>query len=429
MRLRGGFTVLSFAAVAAVAGTASAGAQALAPKEQLGKSIYFDQHLSINQNEACAACHAPEVGFTGPIDLINAHGSVYEGSVPGRFGNRKPPSAAYATVSPVLFVDHKGLFTGGNFWDGRATGEKLGNPAADQAQGPFLNPREQGLSDSACVVYNVCNPAVPGDYPVSFQSVWGEGACAISWPVDVLTACATEGSTVTLSAGDRAKVESAYDEIALSIAAYEASAEVNAFSSEFDATFGGKVQLSREAQRGFALFRGKAKCHRCHVSNAQRPLFTDFTYDNLGVPRNPENPVYDYDSSFVDHGLGGFLATRQDYASYAEDNDGKQKVPTLRNVGKGSCEAGYSPCIVKAYTHNGYFKSLLGIVHFYNTRDVLPTCAGDFTEAEALAANCWPLPEVAENVNRDELGDLGLTLNEEEAIVAFLLSLSDGFTP
>ena len=122
-------------------------------------------------------------------------------------------------------------------------------------------------------------------------------------------------------------------------------------------------------------------------------------------------------------------------AGYDEDvyeaEWGKQKVPTLRNVGKGSCEAEPEnpDCIVKAYAHNGYFKTLEGIVHFYNTRDVKPVCPGLYTEAEALAADCWPAPEVAENVNTDELGDLGLTAEEEAAIVAFLKTLSDGFEP
>ena len=103
----------------------------------------------------------------------------------------------------------------------------------------------------------------------------------------------------------------------------------------------------------------------------------------------------------------------------------------MRNVGKGSCEAEPEnpDCIVKAYAHNGYFKSLEGIVHFYNTRDVKPECPGPYTEAQALAEDCWPPPEVAENVNTDELGDLGLTPEEEAAIVAFLKTLSDGYVP
>ena len=94
------------------------------------------------------------------------HGAVYEGSIAGRFGNRKPPSAAYATQSPILNVDRHSLWTGGNFWDGRATGEKLGNPAADQAQGPFLNPAEQALPDSACVVYRAWTT------PAAMSSLW-----------------------------------------------------------------------------------------------------------------------------------------------------------------------------------------------------------------------------------------------------------------
>jgi cytochrome c peroxidase len=391
----------------------------LTSKEQLGKSIFFDINLSIDRNQACAVCHGPAAGWTGPNPMINAMGAVYEGSIAGRFGNRKPPSAAYATQSPILYVDKKGTFVGGNFWDGRATGEKLGNPAADQAQGPFLNPKEQGLPDSACVVYRVCNAIT---YPVSFEDVWGADACAITWPPDIETVCATEGATVALSTEDRAKSNTAYNNIALSIAAYEASPAVNAFTSKHDYSLKGLAQLSQQERIGFALFQGKGS--RCHVSNGPQALFTDYTFDNLGVPKNPENPVYDYDPTFVDLGLGGFLATRPDYESYAQENKGKQKVPTLRNL-----DLRPSPGFVKAYSHNGYFKSLEGIVHFYNTRDVLPTCPDDYTEAQALAANCWPAPEVAENVNTTELGNLGLTPEEEAAIVAFLKTLSDGYMP
>jgi cytochrome c peroxidase len=317
-------------------------------------------------------------------------------------------------------LDKHETWTGGNFWDGRATGEKLGNPAADQAQGPFLNPVEQALPDSACVVHRVCTAP---DYPVTFEDVWGADSCAIAWPADIETACAAEGTSVALSDADRAKSDMAYDQIALSIATYEASPEVNAFTSKYDQTFGGKVKLDKQEQRGYALFRGKAKCALCHPANGQEALFTDFTFDNLGVPQNPENPAGTA-PGFVDRGLGGFLEA----AGWPEDvyltELGKQKVPTLRNVDKGP-----SDDFVKAYTHNGYFKTLEGIVHFYNTRDVKPVCPGAFTEAEALAANCWPSPEVADNVNTDELGDLGLTTEEEAAVVAFLKTLSDGYVP
>lgn len=363
----------------------------------LGKLIFFDQNLSINNNQSCASCHDPEWGFTGPLSEVNAAGAVYEGSVPGMFGNRKPPSAAYATLSPILHFD-KGLFVGGNFWDGRATGEKLGNPAADQAQGPFLAPPEQALATPADVVERVC----ASSYADMFEAVWGAEVC------------------------EAANVDAAYDAIALSIAAYEDSPEVNAFSSKYDAYLAGMAALTREERKGLSLFKGKGKCAKCHVlgkGHGKEPaLFTDFTYDNLGVPANPENPVYSYDASFVDYGLGGFLATMPDYQAMASAFDGMQKVPTLRNVDRRPDAEG-----VKAFGHNGYFKSLIQIVHFYNTRDAKDRCDDALTAAEAIAADCWPAPEVAVNVNTAELGDLGLTEADEWALVAFLRTLSDGW--
>jgi cytochrome c peroxidase len=402
-------TCVAILTIAASAGIVVAQDTGLTDRETLGKLIFFDQNLSYNGNQACAACHAPQTGWTGPTSVINVHGAVYEGSIAGLFGNRKPPSAAYATQSPILHVEKDGTFVGGNFWDGRATGEFLGNPAADQALGPFLNPLEQALATPADVVEKVCS----GGYSSLFRAVWGDAVCNLD------------------------NVSMAYDAIGLSIAAYEASSEVNAFSSKYDATFTGKAKLTKEEQRGYALFRGKGMCHRCHTGNGQQALFTDYTYDNLGLPRNPENPFYEelafnpQGAAWVDEGLGGFLASRADYQSYAAANLGKHKVPTLRNVALASCEAepDNPDCIVKAYGHNGYFKSLKGIVHFYNTRDVKPTCPDPFTtEAEALTLGCWPAPEVAANVNMDELGDLGLTPAEEDAIVAFLMALSDGYT-
>ncbi len=418
-------STLSMLAIAASAVQAE-----LPPYAQLGKSIFFDDNLSLNRNQSCASCHGPEAGWTGPLTDINAMGSVYEGSIPHRFGNRKPPSSAYATRSPVFYVDMKDdLPIGGNFWDGRATGEKLGNPAADQAQGPFLNPLEQALPDSACVVYRVCT----SPYPVTFEEVW-PGACSIAWPADTDMVCATEGGVVSLSAEDRARSNTAYDNVAMVVAAYEASNEVNAYTSKFDYGLAGEVKFTKQELQGLRLFRGKGKCSNCHIHRAHRKdlpaVFTDFTFDNLGLPRNPDNPFYDMlafnpeGRGWVDPGLGAFLATRDEYQHLAAENMGKHKVPTLRNVDKRPY-----PGFVKAFGHNGYFKSLKGIVHFYNTRDVKPVCPDPFTrEADALALGCWPEPEIAANVNRSELGDLKLTDAEEDAIVAFLRTLSDGYS-
>jgi cytochrome c peroxidase len=383
---------------------------ALTPSEELGKAIFFDKSLSVNGNQSCAACHTPKAGWTGPDPKINATGAVYEGSISGRFGNRKPPSSAYATFSPVLHYvteNNEALFIGGNFWNGRATGERLGNPAADQALGPFLNPVEQALSSPAEVVSRVCN----GTYTGLFLEVWGPDAC------------------------NPDKVDTAYDNIARSVAAFEASPESNAFTSKYDYFLKGQAKLTLIEKIGLDLFKGKAKCANCHILDAgpdgQPPLFTDFTYDNIGVPRNPDNPFYTQSefnpegSAWVDLGLGEFLSSRTEYQQFASANRGKQKVPTLRNVDKRPYRG-----FPKAYAHNGYFKSLKGIVHFYNTRDAKPTCRNPFTrEADALAQNCWPAPEVPENVNTREMGNLHLTNAQENAIVAFLKTLSDGYQP
>jgi cytochrome c peroxidase len=369
----------------------------LSPKEQLGKELFFDK-ISSPDWMSCAACHAPEYGFTGPVVGINKRGSVYRGAVPQRFGNRKPPSAAYATLSPVFHYDEdEGLFVGGNFWDGRATGWHLGNPAADQALGPFLNPVEQNNPSALAVLEQVA----ASKYAGLWEAAWGE-------PLST----------------DPALVDMNYDRVGLAIAAYEGSPEVNAFTSKYDYYLAGEVELTGQEAWGLELFEGKAMCSACHPSEpgpgGEPPLFTDFTFDNLGTPRNPLNPFYDMDEvqlddgtpinpmgdAWIDPGLGGFLATVPEWAHLAGENMGKHKVPTLRNVAKGShSDQG------KAFLHNGVFTSIRDVVHFYNTRDVKD----------------WPEPEVAENVNEDELGDLGLTADEEAAIVALMETLSDGY--
>jgi len=378
-------------------------AAALTNNENLGKEIFFDKQLSINKNQACAACHAPEVGFTGPDSIINVMGSVYEGSVAGRFGNRKPPTAAYAGNSPNL-SNSTGTWIGGMFWDGRATGWTLGDPLAEQAKGPFLNPMEQGLPDAACLVYRVVN----SDYKHLYKQVWGE--LNIKWPKNICS------SPATLSKDDQIKVNNTYDNIARSIAAYERSKEVSSFTSKYDDYLKGKAKLTKQEKRGLELFNNKstAKCANCHVP----PLFTDFTYDNLGIPKNPMNPFY-YEQmwnglgggiDWIDQGLGGFLNTTK-YNVSAPVNNGKHKVPTLRNVDKRPY-----PDFIKAYGHNGYFKSLNQIVHFYNTRDV-PGAGWNGVD--------WPTPEVSANMNTAEVGNLSLSVSEEEDIVAFLKTLTD----
>src|SRR5271169_5675707 len=122
--------------------------------ELLGKAMLYDKELSVNRNEACAFCHMPETGFTGPISELNRTTGSYPGSVRTRYSNRKPQTHAYAPLAPVLHYNPgQGDLVGGNFWDMRATGRRLGNPAAEQAEGPPTNPVEMGLPDIACAVY------------------------------------------------------------------------------------------------------------------------------------------------------------------------------------------------------------------------------------------------------------------------------------
>lgn len=384
-------------------------ASVLTPVEELGKKLFFDSNLSNPPGQSCAFCHGKEVGFTGPIEELNRTGSVYEGAVEGRFANRKPPTAAYAGESPVLHRDEEGTFVGGMFWDGRASGDLLGDPLAEQAMGPFLNPLEMNASDEKEVVLKVKE----SDYADFFEQVWGPGS---------------------LDAEN--DVEGTFEKIARSIAAYERSKEVNPFSSKFD-DFWGNTQargmnvetidetnwrdfsglgLDDPELEGLMLFVTKGKCAECHVLtsvNGQPPLFTDFTYDNLGAPKNPDNPFYTLGAEWnpdgqdwVDKGLGSYLEGTEQYAQYAQENDGKQKVPTLRNVDLRPREG-----FVKAFFHNGFFKTLKDVVHFYNTRD--------------LQEEDWPPPEITDNVNTEELGDLGLTEEEENAIVLFMKTLSD----
>ena len=400
----------------------------LTPLEQLGKALFFDKISSPAASVSCASCHAPSTGWTGPIAGNNLHGAVYRGAVPTRFGDRKPPSSAYASFSPVFHFE-AGEFVGGNFWDGRATGERLGSPTAEQALGPPLNPVEQNMPSKQAV----CEHVARSKYAGLFEQVWGTGSLD----------CSAAGADAT------------YDKFGLSIGAYEASAEVNPFSSKFD-TYWKTCLAAGNSEEACGLAEGEHAvldpqgilserefdgliefgeyCSGCHISHESGPggappLFTDFRFDNIGVPKNPENPFYDMDKvylddgspinplgkDYIDYGLGSFLRSRPEWAQLAAKNDGKFRTPTVRNVdlrpGKG---------FPKAYMHNGVFKSLEEVVHFYNTRDV--PGAG------------WAPPEVPVNVNVElfegkPLGNFELDAEAEAAIVAFLKTLSDGYKP
>ena len=373
------------------------------PVLALGRALFFDEALSHPEGQSCAACHGSEVGYTGPDASLNSAGAVYEGAHKGRFGNRKPPSAAYAGGAGALHLDAaEGVWSGGMFWDGRARGDVLGDPLAEQAMGPFLNPVEQALPDAAAL----CAKVAMAEYAPLFRQVYGADSldCAVG-------------------------AQRVYDNVGRALAAWERSPEVNPFSSRYDAWLRGEGDLSEQELRGLALFEGKALCAECHptglaADGTPRP-FTDFSYDNLGLPPNPANSFYAMPPEFnpdgaawVDEGLGAVLRESGEPEEVWQAALGLVKVPTLRNVDKRPTRD-----FVKSYGHNGVFKSLDAIVHFYNTRDVLPGCRQ--VEAPVVGENCWPGPEVARNVNTEELGDLGLSPEEERDLVVFLGALSD----
>ena len=382
----------------------------------LGKSIYNDKNLSKFNNQSCKSCHHNNFGFVDPSNAKNPSKNVVsKGSDRSLTGGLNAPTAAYAAFSPQMYWDGE-LYIGGIFWNGRAHGHKefnvgclvpgyddpIHSPLAEQAQGPFTNPVEMALPDNDEVVARVA----AADYAYLFRLAF---------------------KTVNFK-----KVDLTFDQIAIAIAYFEESDVLNKFSSDYDG------QLTTDQGTGLELFNDKGMCVLCHVTvgGPGSALFTDFSYDNLGLPVNPL--IAD---KGVDPGLGGFiqsvLADPGKYPASLVDvieagdgeaaNWGKNKVSTLRNIE-----------LTPPYGHNGFFPNLTSIVQFYNTRDPLAcSLVGGIPATPALLAAgkipgypepngyCWPPPEEPVNVNFGELGDLGLLSNEVDSIVAFLKALTD----
>jgi cytochrome c peroxidase len=333
-------------------------------EEQIGRLLFFDTNLSSPTGRSCASCHNPSTGFADP----NAINPVSVGSLSDIFGNRNAPTVSYCKHSPTFHYDAtSGTYIGGQFWDGRAA------TLEDQARSPFINPLEMNNYS----LINVVDKVKMSSYANLFKELYGND-------------CFNDPAV-------------AYGMIASAISAYERSREVNPFSSKYDQYLSGLVPLSRREALGLAIFEGKGGCSGCHPSEVGSrgapPLFTDFSYHNVGVPRNPYNPYYNlparlnpWGDSWLDCGLGGFLDTPGEM--------GKMKVPTLRNV-----------ALTAPYSHNGIFKSLRGMVEFCANRNL-----GYHLE-----------PEIPENVNLTGFGNAGLRDREIDAVVAFLNTLSDGY--
>lgn len=331
-------------------------------KEELGKLLFEDTSLSEPAGQSCATCHTKETGYA---DVYSR--AVSEGAVNGLYSQRNSMSISYTAFVPRLqYDDEEETYVGGLFWDGRI------NTLQEQAGEPFLNPVEMGNLDKKMVVDKVKQTA----YYSRLIRIYGETN----------------------------NVDSIYAHITDALAIYEMSDEINPFTSKYDAYKKGKCKLTASEKRGKKLFKNKGKCAECHImdedNRADKVLFTDHTYDNLGIPKNAENPHYRVPGKFflltkdsLDLGLGAIVNK--------EEENGKFRVPTLRNI-----------ALTAPYGHNGYFKTLEEIVHFYNVRDV---------------SNEFPPAEYPATVNKDELGNLGLTSEEEQDLIAFMKTLTDGY--
>ena len=357
-------------------------AEGLDDTERLGKAIFFDTNLSKPVGQSCASCHEPIAGFSDPDITL----PVSQGAIPSRFGTRGAQSISYAMFSPPLYFDPtprmgimEGMYIGGLFWDGRV------DTLEDQAKEPFLNPLEMHNPNKMTVVLAVRQ----APYADLFAQIYGAESL------------------------HPRNTEYAYECVAAALAAYMRSAEVNPFTSKYDYWMTGEAEFTDAELRGYQLFTGKARCKNCHPE----PIFTNFGHQNLGTPRNPNLPYYFLPLSlnpegedYIDRGLGDFLRSIGVPQEEAAKEDGKFKIPSLRNC-----------AVTLPYVHNGVHETLHDVVMFNNTRD------------EAWAT--WPAPEVPQNVHRHmpsmpgTFGRFGLSDQEVDDLVTFLLTLTDGYEP
>jgi cytochrome c peroxidase len=452
----------------------------------LGKLMNFDENMSPFKNRACGFCHMPYAGFSGSIPSVNLTMVAYPGSLPFRAGKRTAQRYTYSPNFPVLNYNAEQMaFFGGNFWDSRATGYLIGSPDANQAQGPPVDTQEHALPDTACIAFRLTTAV----YRPLFETVWGAGSLDIKFPHNTEEICETPGGAsvfgtntmpIQLSTEDRAKADSVFNEWGLSLDAYEASPDVSAFSSKFDAFLKNAYTMTSDEMAGYNLFRGKANCNSCHLDgrstaptppppqgmapNGQdtgaaanaRPLFTCFGSANLGLPLNPRDAFYyqttpdffgftanPYGFGYRDLGLGTFLRSgfgswaspNDDWTQFAPASDGQMQTSTARNVAMTPTQCPTTeapgPYFQKEFFHNGYIKSLKQLVHFYNTRDVAAyhynVTSGNCPAGTTEKVDCWPNPEVPNNIDMT-VGMLGLTDTEENQLVAFLQTLTDGYT-
>lgn len=358
----------------------------LSAQAELGKKIFSDAALSASGRMSCASCHDPLHGHAAPNSLAVQLG----GPLLDQPGHRASPSIRYLATNTAFAFDGEGTPTGGFFWDGRA------GSLQDQAGRPFLNDLEMANLSKADVTAKLARAA----YAAEFRAVFGD---------DVFS-----------------RPDYAFERMTLALQLFQLEDPAfRPFSSKYDEFLRGRARLSAQEQRGLSLFNDPAKgnCAACHPSaknaDGSHPLFTDFSYDNLGVPRNTELPR-NVDPAHFDLGLcarqGGDLAARTDLC-------GAFKVPTLRNVATR-----------QVFFHNGRFKSLKEALTFYVQRDTNPENWYPIN-ADGSIRKFDDLPEsYVANVNTSEAPygrgpglRPALSDSEIDDVIAFLRTLSDGF--
>ncbi|MEP6875082.1 MAG: cytochrome c peroxidase [Burkholderiales bacterium] len=379
--------------LAACGGGGSAASDASVPVEAplsaqaaLGEKIFSDVSLSASGRQSCATCHSPDNAHS-PANALPAQ---FGGVLLDLQGRRSTPSINYLSFNTAFYFAADGTPTGGFFWDGRAASLK------DQAGLPFLTDFEMANANKADVIDKVSRATYADD----FKQVFG---------ADIFT-----------------RPDDAFDRLTLALQQYQREdTDFRPFSSKYDEFLRGMAPLSDQELRGLALFNNpvKGNCQACHPSgkaaDGSFPLFTDFSYDNLGVPRNPLI-VRNDDPGYFDLGL----CARTDLTT-TSDLCGAFKVPSLRNV-----------ALRQALFHNGRFGTLKEALTFYVQRDTNPekwyplNADGTVKKFDDLP------PQYVANVNTLEVpynrrpGDApALSDAEVDDVIAFLKTLTDGYAP
>jgi cytochrome c peroxidase len=458
----------------------------------LGGLLNYDENMSPFRNRACSFCHLPYAGFTGPIPSVNLTMVAYPGSYQYRANKRTTMRYPYAPFFGVLqYNQTQGLFFGGEFWDARATGFKLDSPDAEQAQHPPVDPGEMGFADTACIAWRISEvayrPLFELVWGADFDINWPSNTEQIcSTPGGNFP----NATPIALSAVDRTKANNIYNHWGQSISFLEHTPDVSPFTSKFDASQVGNYTMTADEMAGFQLFNGKGNCNSCHVDGRStlltpgqtdtgntpggQAIFTCLGYANEALPLNPRITLF-YESRpdglgftpnpdglrYRDLGFGNFMRSgpqsapnpnAANWLQFAPSTDGQFQVVTVRDValtppqcptteaGQKDANGNPIPYFQKGFFHNGYIKSLKQVVHFYNTRDfasapgagavtyAFPVTSGHCPPGTVERVTCWPQPEVPNNIDMTT-GALGLTDQEENQIVAFLMTLNDGFNP